>query len=102
MTESPERAEPGTKSLESNSPFSKRRVGFLGVQSGQGMPEALAGLPELSVVAPSRNESANVLALTRAILGPLRTHPNSRDLILVDDASTDGTSAYVVEAQLAD
>src|SRR5438105_5308943 len=102
MTESPERAEPGTKSLESNSPFSKRRVGFLGVQSGQGMPEALAGLPELSVVVPLRNESANVLPLTRAILGALRTQPKSLELILVDDASTDGTWEQVVEAQRAD
>jgi glycosyltransferase involved in cell wall biosynthesis len=51
--------------------------------------------PELSVVAPLFNESANVKPLAEWIFEALREYPSSYEVILVDDGSQDDTWAQV-------
>ena len=59
-------------------------------------------VPEISVVAPLWNEKLNVRPLAEQIFAALRQDPRSIELLLVDDASTDGTWEAILEVQKAD
>ena len=85
--------------LASQSPFPERRVGFLGNRT----PAPGAGAAtELSVVVPLRNEDPNVLPLTERVLQAFAQYAGRLEVILVDDASTDGTWKRILEAQRTD
>lgn len=58
--------------------------------------------PEISVIAPLWNEKLNVRPLAEQVLAALSREPRPIELILVDDASTDGTWEQILEAQAAD
>jgi dolichol-phosphate mannosyltransferase len=53
--------------------------------------------PEISVVVPLRDESANVLPLTQQIFEALSNTSVGLELVLVDDASTDDTWQRITE-----
>jgi dolichol-phosphate mannosyltransferase len=55
--------------------------------------------PEISVVVPLRNESANVLPLTKRIFAALERLPGGVELILVDDASSDDSWQQILRAR---
>jgi dolichol-phosphate mannosyltransferase len=55
--------------------------------------------PEISVVVPLRNESANVLPLTQRIFAALGKLSGGAELILVDDASSDDTWQQILRAR---
>jgi len=57
--------------------------------------------PEISVVVPLRNESANVLPLTERIFAALDKASGGIELILVDDASSDDTWQRILESRQA-
>jgi dolichol-phosphate mannosyltransferase len=57
--------------------------------------------PEISVVVPLRNESANVLPLTKRIFAALEKISGGVELILVDDASGDDTWQQILQARQA-
>ena len=98
-----EASAPGSRPLELRSPFAARRVPFgaPGTASGQGAGAALAA-PGISVVIPLMNERENVAPLARQVLESLRGERRGLELILVDDASTDGTWEQMLAAQQAD
>jgi dolichol-phosphate mannosyltransferase len=54
--------------------------------------------PELSVVVPFYNESANVVPLAEQILRALDKHAGGIELVFVDDFSTDDTWQRILEA----
>jgi dolichol-phosphate mannosyltransferase len=54
------------------------------------------------VVIPLRNELENVLPLAEKVFAALRSEPRKAELILVDDASSDGTWEQILAAQRAD
>jgi dolichol-phosphate mannosyltransferase len=56
----------------------------------------------ISVVAPLWNENPNVLPLTQRVLETFRDEPRFLELILIDDASTDGTWEKMLEARSLD
>ena len=58
--------------------------------------------PQISVIVPLRDESANVLPLTEQIFAALGHIPDGIELILVDDASTDGTAQATRPAATAE
>ena len=58
--------------------------------------------PQISVVAPFWNETANVRPLAERVFLAFKTEPRSLELLLVDDASTDDTWAQILEAQKTD
>lgn len=58
--------------------------------------------PEISVVVPLWNESANVAPLVQQIFQALGKQPGGIELLLVDDASTDGTWDQILSARQAD
>jgi dolichol-phosphate mannosyltransferase len=58
--------------------------------------------PEISIVAPMWNESANVLPLAEQVLAAWRDQGCEIELVLVDDASTDGTWERILEVRQAD
>src|ERR1051325_6824937 len=55
--------------------------------------------PEISIVAPMWNESANVLPLAEQVLAAWRDQGCEIELVLVDDASTDGTWERILEVR---
>jgi len=55
--------------------------------------------PEISVVVPLRNESANVLPLVERIFAALEKSLGGMELLLVDDASTDDTWQQILRAR---
>ena len=57
--------------------------------------------PEISVVVPLRNESANVLPLAERIFAALNKVSNDVELILVDDSSSDNTWQQILQARQA-
>jgi len=57
--------------------------------------------PEISVIAPLWNEKLNVRPLAEQIFAALRQDPRAIELLLVDDASTDGTWEAILEIQKA-
>jgi glycosyltransferase involved in cell wall biosynthesis len=64
-------------------------------------PPAGAGEPEISVVAPAHNEEDNVASLADEVRRALEPTGRSFELIIVDDGSTDGTRARVLELMAA-
>jgi len=58
--------------------------------------------PEISIVAPLWNESSNVLPLAEQVLAAWRNEGREIELVLVDDASTDGTWERILQARGAD
>src|SRR5215212_10802251 len=56
-------------------------------------------VPDLSVVIPVRNESANVDPLCRVLVESLELSGRSFEVILVDDGSTDDTFAKLAAQQ---
>jgi len=58
--------------------------------------------PAISIIVPFYNEVDNVAPLTAQILAALRAEPRPIELVLVDDASTDGTWDQIVAAHKAD
>ncbi len=59
--------------------------------------EACAGRIQLSVVAPAHNEEANVGPLVEQIDAALKGSGLSYEIVIIDDGSTDGTRAKLVE-----
>jgi len=57
--------------------------------------------PQISVVVPLRNESANVLPLSERIFAALEKISGGVELILVDDASNDNTWEQILKARQA-
>jgi dolichol-phosphate mannosyltransferase len=55
--------------------------------------------PQISVVVPLRNESANVLPLSERIFAALKKISGGVELILVDDASGDNTWEQILRAR---
>jgi dolichol-phosphate mannosyltransferase len=62
----------------------------------------LAPTPEISVIAPVWNEELNVLPLAEQVFAALSKETRPVELILVDDASTDGTWERILEMQRQD
>jgi dolichol-phosphate mannosyltransferase len=58
--------------------------------------------PEISIVVPLFNEGANVIPLTRRVLGAFAESPAAIELLLVNDGSTDDTWDRILEASRAD
>lgn len=58
--------------------------------------------PKLSVVVPFWNEEQNVVPLAEQVLQALKNEACALELLLVDDASTDGTWQQMLRAQQAD
>jgi glycosyltransferase involved in cell wall biosynthesis len=58
--------------------------------------------PELSIVIPVRNESANVGPLYRELVETLGASGRSFEILIVDDGSTDDTFAQLAELQKGD
>jgi glycosyltransferase involved in cell wall biosynthesis len=58
--------------------------------------------PAISVIVPLFNEVDNVAPLTRQILTALKDEPRALELVLVDDASTDGTWEQIIAANKMD
>ena len=63
---------------------------------------AATPIPEISVIAPLWNERDNVLPLVREVFAALSREARAVELILVDDASADGTWEQILEAQKAE
>src|ERR1043165_4147800 len=57
--------------------------------------------PEISVVVPLRNESANVLPLTERIFAAFEKNSGGVELLLVDDASIDDTWQQILRVRQA-
>lgn len=58
--------------------------------------------PEISVIVPVWNERPNVMPLTEQVFQAFAKEPRTLELLLVDDASTDGTWEQILEAQRRD
>jgi dolichol-phosphate mannosyltransferase len=54
--------------------------------------------PEISIIVPLYNEVDNVLPLVKQIFSALSAETRPLELVLVDDASTDGTWAQIIAA----
>lgn len=72
--------------------------------SAPGSPSGSSGIasPEVSVVVPFWNERLNVLPLARQVFAAFSEPPRDIELLLVDDASTDGTWEQILEARRLD
>jgi dolichol-phosphate mannosyltransferase len=58
--------------------------------------------PDISIIVPFFNEVDNVAPLAREILDALRNEPRAIELVLVDDASTDGTWEQIMALNQTD
>lgn len=58
-------------------------------------PDPAAGPPELTVILPVFNEAPNLSVLWPELLGILDKHWRRVEVIFVDDASTDGSAAWL-------
>src|SRR4051794_2063180 len=56
-------------------------------------------IPEISVIAPLWNEKLNVRPLAQQVFAALSQERRPIELLLVDDASTDGTWEEILEVQ---
>jgi len=68
----------------------------------EGIPAPSGQSIALSVVVPLCNESPNVLPLAQQVFQAFQNRPQDLELILVDDASTDGTWEQVLKARALD
>jgi dolichol-phosphate mannosyltransferase len=59
-------------------------------------------LPQISIIVPLFNEVENVAPLTRQVLDAFKNEPRPIELVLVDDASTDGTWEQIMAMHKAD
>lgn len=59
-------------------------------------------LPRISIIVPLFNEVDNVVPLTEQILAAFNNEPQTIELVLVDDASTDGTWEKIMEMHKTD
>lgn len=57
---------------------------------------------DISIVVPVMNEADNILPLAREVAAAMAKSPQSWELLLVDDGSTDATWPRIEEAQRAD
>ena len=62
----------------------------------------LESIPDISVIAPLWNEQDNVRPLSEQVFAAFEKQPRPIELILVDDASTDGTWEEILKVQRAD
>ncbi|MDB6021418.1 MAG: glycosyl transferase group 2 family protein [Pedosphaera sp.] len=58
--------------------------------------------PQISIIVPLFNEEDNVAPLARQVLAAFQNEPRPLELVLVDDASTDGTWKQIIAAHQAD
>src|SRR5580692_7623915 len=58
--------------------------------------------PAISIIVPLFNEADNVAPLVRQIIDALKSEPRPFEIVLVDDASTDGTWDKIILANAAD
>ncbi len=58
--------------------------------------------PEISVIVPLWNERLNVIPLADQVFQALSKEPRALELVLVDDASSDGTWEQIIELQRAE
>ncbi len=58
--------------------------------------------PEISIIVPMFNEADNVAPLVAQVLAALQNERRAFELVLVDDASTDGTWERIIAANGAD
>lgn len=66
------------------------------------MSAGIPGQPEISVVLACRNESANVAAISAAVIAELETVSESFELIFIDNESSDNTVELVKQLCAAD
>ena len=59
-------------------------------------------MADISIIVPLFNEEDNVAPLTSQVLDAFRGEPRSVELVLVDDASTDGTWQRIIAAHKED
>lgn len=59
-------------------------------------------LPQISIIVPLFNEVDNVAPLTQQVLAAFQNEPRPIELVLVDDASTDGTWEQIIAAYKTD
>ncbi len=97
MSDATDPLPPGTQRLDVAAPFGRRRLPLADSVPAT-LPEDAA--PEISVVIPLHNERDNVLPLVRQVFEALGGH--ELEIILVDDASRDGTWERMLEAKQAD
>lgn len=57
---------------------------------------------EISIIVPFWNERPNVIAVAEQVFQAFAKEPRAIELLLVDDASTDGTWEQILQAQRAD
>src|SRR5689334_6150709 len=62
----------------------------------------IESIPDITVIAPLWNEKDNVRPLTEQVFAAFEKEPRPIELILIDDASTDGTWEEILKAQQAD
>jgi dolichol-phosphate mannosyltransferase len=97
MEHAPPASEPGPRSSDS----SRVTLETGAARAPSGAPPE--GNPQrISIVAPLWNENPNVLPLTQRVLEAFREEPRFLELILIDDASTDGTWEKMLEARNLD
>jgi dolichol-phosphate mannosyltransferase len=58
--------------------------------------------PQISIIVPLFNEVDNVAPLVRQVFAAFQNEPRPLELVLVDDASTDGTWEQIIAANKAD
>ena len=57
---------------------------------------------DVSIIVPVYNEAENVMPLAREVVAAMAKVPRQYELVFVDDASTDDTSARILEAHQLD
>jgi dolichol-phosphate mannosyltransferase len=97
VTNATNTAAPGAPNPQTSGPAGSPRAGHDATPSPAGSER-----PVISVVSPLWNESPNVEPLVRQILQAFQNEPRKLEVILVDDASTDGSWERMQAAVRAD